>query len=350
MAFALFLLEVKSNNSFANQRVFRDRLNPIDSYNDIEFVSRYRITRYMFIQLHEKITGYFLRPRIHSSHPIPSTTQFAVALQFLETGSFQTVIATSHGVSQPSVSRCIAAVTDGLCSIAKDNIKFPNLHEQSQLQQSFLEKCGFPLVVGCIDYSHVSIVAHSNNEEIYVNRKNEHSINIQAICDSDLKFMDVVAKWPGSTHDAFIWRQSGINQRFTSGDIPTVQGCFLGDSGYPLRPNLLAPIQNPNTSGERRYNRSFLKSRKTIEGAFGLWKSRWRSMHRTGGTLCYVPDRLCRLVIATMVFHNICIEHGLQWESEFDVDGEEEDEETIPHDSTTIGTAVRQSVIEQYFN
>ena len=76
----------------------------------------------------------------------------------------------------------------------------------------------------------------------------------------------------------------------------------------------------------------------------------WRSMHRTGGTLCYAPDRLCRLVIATMVLYNICIEHGLQWESVFDVDGEEEVKETIPHDSITSGTAVRQSVIEQYFN
>ena len=269
MQFALFLFEVNTDNSLANQRVFRDRLNPIDLYNDIEFINRYRITRSIFIQLHEKIAGYFLKPRICSSHPIPSVTQFAVELQFLATGSFQTVIATSHGVSQSSVSRCIAAVTDALCSIAKDYIKFPNLHEQSQVQQSFLEKCGFPLDIGCIDGSHVSIVAPSNNEEIYVNRKNEHSINIQAICDSNLKLMDVVAKWPGNTHDAFIWRQSGINQGITSGDIPTVRGWFLGDSGYPLRPNLLTPIQNPNTPGERRYNRSFLKSRKTIECAFG---------------------------------------------------------------------------------
>ena len=96
--------------------------------------------------------------------------------------------------SQSSVSRCIAAVTDALCSIGKDYIKFPDLNEQSQVQQSFFEKCGFPLVIGFIDGSHVSIVAPSNNEEIYVNRRNEHSINIQAIRDSNLKFMDVVAK------------------------------------------------------------------------------------------------------------------------------------------------------------
>ena len=63
-------------------------------------------------------------------------------------------------------------------------------------------------MLGCIDGTHVSIVAPSNNEENYLNRKNAHSINIQAICNSELKFIDVVAKWPGSTHDAFIWRMS----------------------------------------------------------------------------------------------------------------------------------------------
>ena len=43
---------------------------------------------------------------------------------------------------------------------------------------------GFPLV-GCIDCSHVPIIAPSENE---------HSINIQAICVHNLKFIDVVAR------------------------------------------------------------------------------------------------------------------------------------------------------------
>ena len=51
-----------------------------------------------------------------------------------------------------------------------------------------------------------------------------------------------------------------------------------------------------------------------------------------------------------MVLHNICISHGLQWESEFDDDGEEENVKTIPHDSTTSGTVVLQSVIVQYLH
>ena len=86
------------------------------------------------------------------------------------------------------------------------------------------EKSDFPQVIGCIDGTHVPILAPSQNEGIYVNRKNLHSIDIQAICDANLKFIDIVAKWPGSTHDAFMWRQSEIILQIESGQRPIVNG------------------------------------------------------------------------------------------------------------------------------
>ena len=106
---------------------------------------------------------------------------------------------------------------------------------------------------------------------------------------------------------------------------------------------------SPETPSERRYNRAFLRTRKTIECAFGLWKSRWRSMDKTGGSLCYSPERVCRLVVPTMVLHNICIQHGLQWEIELPV-GAEEHEVALNIDPTTSGHSVRQSVINNYFS
>ena len=112
----------------------------------------------------------------------------------------------------------------------------------------------------------------------------------------------------------FYLEQSGINQRIANGDIPIANGWFLGYSGYPLRPNLLSPIISPATPSERRYIKAFPKTRKTIECAFGLWKSRWRSMDKTVGTLCYLPNRACRSVVATMVSHDICIDHNLIWQ------------------------------------
>ena len=102
---------------------------------------------------------------------------------------FQTVVASSHGISQCSVSRSIATVTDVLCDCAKDFICFPNVDGQKRIQLRFQEKYGFPKVLGCVDGSHIPIVAPSKNEPPYVNRKGYHSINVQAICDADFSIL-----------------------------------------------------------------------------------------------------------------------------------------------------------------
>ena len=72
----------------------------------------------------------------------------------------------------------------------------------------------------------------------------------------------------------------GINNKIATQKIPTVNGWFLGDSGYPLRHKLMIPILSPNISSEKWYNIAFLKTRKTIKCTFGIWKSRWRSMDK----------------------------------------------------------------------
>ena len=55
------------------------------------------------------------------------------------------------------------------------------------------------------------------NEDAYVNRKGIHTINVQAVCDANMTFLDVVAKWPGSSHDSFIWKNSSLHTLFENG-------------------------------------------------------------------------------------------------------------------------------------
>ena len=138
----ILLLEAFTAHSPEQQRVLRDTLNSLDSYSDSEFISRYRITRCIFIELQGRIEC-FLNRTTHRSHDIPITTQLAVALHFPATGSFQTVIAAAHGISQPSVSECISVVIDALCSFSKEYMTFPNPHKQIHNQQLFLVKGGF---------------------------------------------------------------------------------------------------------------------------------------------------------------------------------------------------------------
>ena len=150
-----------------------------------------------------------LKRKTDRAHALSPEIQLLTALEFYSSGSFQWMTGNGTGISQSSASRSIEAVTNELCSQAPNYISFQrdvNTIRQSKL--AFNEIAGFPNVIGCIDGTHVRILAPHESEEAFVNRKGYHSINVQAVCDSDMQFIDVVARWPGSSHDSFIWRNS----------------------------------------------------------------------------------------------------------------------------------------------
>jgi len=94
------------------------------------------------------------------------------------------------------------AVWDGIIRISARYIKFPyNAAEQANIKAQFVAIAGFPNVIGAIDCTHITIKAPSQDEFVYVNRKQFHSINVQIICDAQMHLTNIVARWPGSTHD-----------------------------------------------------------------------------------------------------------------------------------------------------
>ena len=66
-----------------------------------------------------------------------------------------------------------------------------------------MRQSNIPGVVGLIDCTHIPIISPGgDNAELFRNRKGYFSINVQAICDLELKLTNVVVRWPGSTHDS----------------------------------------------------------------------------------------------------------------------------------------------------
>lgn len=45
--------------------------------------------------------------------------------------------------------------------------------------------------------------------------------------------------------------------------------------------------------------------------SFGVLKSRFRCIDTSGGTLFYSPSRACRITVASVVLHNMCIANGV---------------------------------------
>ncbi|GFN92188.1 protein antagonist of like heterochromatin protein 1 [Plakobranchus ocellatus] len=178
------------------------------------------------------------------------------------------------GIHKSTVSRIVHWVASAIAAKRRDFVTFPVNAELNNVKQDFYEIAGFPGVIGCIDCTHIRIIRPS--AEIYRNRKGYFSINVQAVCDTNLRISSLVARWPGSTHDTRIFYNSVLSMRLENREL---NGHLLGDNGYPNLPYLLTPILNPGNRGEQRYNISHKTTRNTIERLFGVLKRRFPALH-----------------------------------------------------------------------
>lgn len=138
--------------------------------------------------------------------------------------------------------------------------------------------------------------------EYFRNRKGYFSLNIQVIGDADLKINDIVARWPGSTHDQTIFINSRSQARFERGEF--ANSVLLGDSGYALKIYLITPLANPATEAEQLFNQSQIRTRNPIERLFGVWKKRFPVLSL--GIRSSV-DLTKSIIVACAVLHNIAV-------------------------------------------
>lgn len=200
----------------------------------------------------------------------------------------------------------------------------------------------FPNVIGAIDGSHIPIMAPSEHENVFVNRKNFHSINIQAICDHQGKFVNMVTKWLGSTHDSFILRNSSI---WDFMEAHQDLGYILGDSAYPCRPWLMTPLRNPATHGERAYNQAHKSARVLIENTFGRLKRRFYCLG--------IPNRrdmenILRDIRVCATLYNIGILRGEPADAV--VIDEDDDDQLFIFNVNETGAAHRARLIRNVFS
>ena len=105
-------------------------------------------------------------------------------------------------------------------NIGSKIVKFPvSKHEVAEATGHFLQKFGFPQVIGCIDGTHIPIKQPSENSHDYFPYKMCYTITCQAICDAYGKFINVEVKWPGSVHDARVFANCDIQNNYSSGKL-----------------------------------------------------------------------------------------------------------------------------------
>lgn len=334
--------------NFDNTRKARDyyrELDPLNHYSEEELRSRYRFGREGINFIVELLSDE-IAPSTSRSHSLSATEQVLVALRFLASGSFLEVIGdTFLSYDKSTVSRVVRRVTLALASKVNDFVKFPTTpNERDEIKHGLFRVGGFPSAIGCIDGTHVRIKAPSQNEPDFINRKGFHSVNVQAICNHEGSFTNVVARWPGSTHDSHIFRTSAVC-RLLEGQCGLEFGVLLGDSGYACTPFLMTPYPQPCTRSEEQFNRAHKTTRCIIERSFGLLKRRFHVLH---SEIRMAPDRVCTIIVACIVLHNIAIRLR---EPEVDdgVVGEEEYDLHEEYRGPDNGNAVRRHITDTFF-
>ncbi|KAJ4440988.1 hypothetical protein ANN_10837 [Periplaneta americana] len=297
-----------------------DRSNPFETYGDAKFKASFRFSK-------------------ETARDLLRTLQLLLTLRFLASGAFYAV-----NVSASTVCRTIDRVLTAINSLRLRVINFPDDDELPFIKNDFavLSRDNFPGIIGAIDSTHIRITCPNRERAIvYINREGFYSINCHVICDAKLKIRSIVARWPGSTHDSRIFRNSTINDRLERGAI---RGHLLGDSGYACKKYLLTPILNPRNAADRRYNRAHVLARNVVQRTFGVWKKRFTCL---AFGLRTKLQKTLKIIVATAVLHNLAVQHG-----ELDLEGEIPNDDVPvdpPADDDMTGNRWRQLIIDNHF-
>ncbi|XP_068084742.1 putative nuclease HARBI1 [Anabrus simplex] len=226
-------------------------------------------------------------------------------------------------------------------------IYFPRREQHPQIAARFseLSRSNFPGIIGAIDCTHIPIVAPSHQEaQRYYNRKHFYSVNCQVVCDADMHITNIVARWPGSTHDSRIFRNSVIHNELEQGRY---DGHLIGDSGYACKKYLLTPVLQERNAAERRYNIAHRQARNVVERVFGIWKRRFPCLQYTLRTK--IPTTQL-VIIATSILHNYAIRRGEPEFEDEEIPNENENHVGLPDERDNMtGVNWRNQIINMHF-
>ncbi|XP_037033022.1 putative nuclease HARBI1 [Bradysia coprophila] len=294
---------------------------------------------------------------------IPMTIQFGSVLNFYASGSYQRRVGSDAFamMSQSLVSKCVRAFSYVITTeIMDDFVKFPQTADEIKiLHDELQQRFDYPGAFAFVDGSLIGLAAVSHLiEQVHVCRKSFHAINTQFVCDVSMRFLSANARYPGSCHDALIWRASLVNS--TLRRICNEMGedwCYylLADNGYPLQKWLLKPYDSPNTTQQQLYNKKHGKLRSLVERAIGLLKARFRCL-LLERKLRYDPVMSGYIIYANActVLHNYLIGNNFPVDEidpifeDYVIDSEQLEDIEISYDDLQGGVEMRNEVA-QYF-
>lgn len=323
----------------------KPRIN-LDCWDDVDFVQRFRLKKETVLIVLELIKPALEFDEVRSRYIAP-ITQLLIALRFYALGSMQITVADFGGVCRASVCRILVRVSEAIARLRPQYVKMPETEEERKAaSDAFFQIAAFPRVIGAIDCTHVKIQSPGGDQaESYRNRKGWFSFNVQTVADAKLKIINIVARWPGSTHDQHIFNNSRLQMRLERGDFGNF--FIIGDSGYRNTRYLPTPFLTVDSAAKNLYNESQIRTRNVVERSYGVLKRRFPVLS-LGMRLKL--ETVQTIIVACAILHNIAIDNKDEILLEDVPEEENDDEEDAGDDDDNHGMNAREYLVANYFS
>ncbi|KAJ8949671.1 hypothetical protein NQ314_008132 [Rhamnusium bicolor] len=209
----------------------------------------FRMSPNTFEDLLQKINNTVVANNLNhnSTYPkIPIDKELMITLWYLSNMESFRSVADRFGISKSTCWEVLYRMCNLLLKVNMhyNIISWPNRERQVEISNNFNIN-NFAGIIGCIDGSHIKIVAPKNNRNSYVNRKNFHSVLLQGVCDHKMLFTDVYTGEVGSLHDYTLYRRSELYLAIQTQQIRFFDGTHLvGDLAYKLHRNLMVGFKD----------------------------------------------------------------------------------------------------------
>jgi hypothetical protein len=167
----------------------------------------FRLRRPVFNNLHEALT------RNYGLESTAGMSSIECLVMFLWTvDDLQSIrqVENRFERSTETINRKFNHVLNCLNRLAVDNIKpkdpqFSMVHSRLQEERFSLHFHG---AIEAIERTHIPVVVPSSATIAHFGRYRETTQNVLAVCDFDMRFIFIVAGWPGSVHDTRVFNEA----------------------------------------------------------------------------------------------------------------------------------------------